>query len=209
MNTRKSGKASGHATFLYNSSGGLPRVTGRMNVYTGGCERQPAPETGDGMEQAGAGETRVTGAHAGVSFAGEEILLDGGAFRDCSFERCHLHYDGGALPVLTGCRFSDCAWFFGDAAADTLAMLAALNQGGFSAMVERTLDGVRSGAVLNRAPPGTRPAGRRGRAIDLGFGQFPVPRVLRRAIPAGVAPAGPEQAPEQATVTTDRKENSE
>ena len=157
------------------------------------------------MGQAVAGQTRVTGAHAGVSFTSEEILLDGGAFHDCSFERCHLHYDGGVLPVLSGCRFSDCAWFFGDAAADTLTMLAALNQGGFSAMVERTLEAVRSGAVLEQAPADTRPTGRRGRAIDLGFGQFPVPRVLHRPARAGATRAGSPTA----TATTDRKENDE
>lgn len=157
------------------------------------------------MAQAVSGTQRVAGAHAGVSFAGEEILLDGGAFRDCSFERCHLHYDGGTLPVLTGCRFSDCAWFFGEAAADTLAMLAALNQGGFSAMVERTLEGVRSGAVLAPAPADTRPAGRRRRSIDLGFGQFPVPRVLHRPAAAGAAGAGVSRA----TASTDRKEDRE
>ncbi len=132
------------------------------------------------MGQAVSGDMRVAGTHTGMSFAGEEVLLDGGAFRDCSFERCHLHYDGGALPVLSGCRFTDCAWFFGEAAADTLTMLAALRQGGFSAMVENTLEAVRSGAVLRDADSGTRPTGARRRAIDLGFGRFPVPRIVRR-----------------------------
>lgn len=133
------------------------------------------------MTQSDAGATWIRGSHLGVSFTGEDVLLDGGVFRDCRFEACRLHYDGGALPVLTGCHFADCGWFFGGAAADTLSMLSALRQGGFDQVVDSTLDAIRSGAVA--MPTAAEPAngGPRRRVIDLGFGRFPVPRVLRRA----------------------------
>jgi hypothetical protein len=160
-------------------------------MHTAGCEvgagcrayakTAVAAKPGTQMMQSAAGETWVRGSHLGVSFTGEDILLDGGVFRDCRFEACRLHYDGGALPVLTGCHFADCGWFFGGAAANTLSMLAALRHGGFDRIVDSTLDAIRSGEVA--MPVATEPAngGPRRRVIDLGFGRFPVPRVLRRS----------------------------
>jgi hypothetical protein len=132
------------------------------------------------MTQSDAGETWISGSHLGVSFTGEDILLDGGVFRDCRFEACRLHYDGGTIPVLSGCHFADCGWLFGGPAANTLSMLSALNRGGFDGVVERTLDAIRSGAVAMPAPTETANSGLRSRVIDLGFGKFPVPRLLRR-----------------------------
>ncbi|SDU48310.1 hypothetical protein [Stappia sp. ES.058] len=135
------------------------------------------------MTQSDAGESWVRGTHLGVALTGEDIVLDGGVFRDCRFNACRLHYDGGMLPVLTGCHFDDCSWLFGGPAANTLSILSALNQGGFDAVVERTVAAIRSGAIGVPAPA-EQPAERgRRRVIDLGFGQFPVPRVLRRSRP--------------------------
>ena len=119
--------------------------------------------------------------HRGETFRDAEILVDGRAFEGCAFERCRLVYGGGVTPVINGCRFSDCAWTFSDAAADTLAMLAGLHQGGFAPMVEATLEAVRKGAVTRH--PAAPPAEERGapqRMIDLGFGRFPVPRIVVR-----------------------------
>lgn len=159
-------------------------------MHTAGCEvgggcrafakSAIAAKPGTQMMQSDAGETWVRGSHLGVSFTGEDILLDGGVFRDCRFEACRLHYDGGVLPVLMGCHFADCGWLFGGAAANTLSMLSALNQGGFDGVVERTLEAIRSGAVAMPAPADTASGRPRRRVIDLGFGRFPVPRVLRR-----------------------------
>ncbi|MAA97184.1 MAG: hypothetical protein CMN86_02710 [Stappia sp.] len=120
--------------------------------------------------------------HRGETFRDAEILVDGRAFEGCAFERCRLVYAGGATPVINGCRFSDCAWTFSGGAADTLAMLAGLHQGGFAPMVEATLEAVRKGAVASRpaAPAAEGGGGKAQRMIDLGFGRFPVPRVLVR-----------------------------
>ena len=54
--------------------------------------------------------------------------------------------------------------------------------GGFAPMVEATLEAVRKGAVASRpaAPAAEGGGGKAQRMIDLGFGRFPVPRVLVR-----------------------------
>ncbi|WP_417772020.1 hypothetical protein [Stappia sp.] len=128
-------------------------------------------------------EPVAAGSHRGRVFRGETVVVDGGEFRDCAFENCRLVYRGGAIPVISGCRFHDCGWSFAEAAANTLAMLAGLNQGGFTDLIGATLEGIRSGAALSsaaEAPVKGASAGRRERVIDLGFGVFPVPRIVRR-----------------------------
>lgn len=119
------------------------------------------------------------GVHRSETFRDAEIRVDGRTFESCRFERCRLVYAGGATPVINGCRFTDCAWSFSNGAADTLAMLAGLYQGGFAPMVEATLDAVRRGAVAS-APPARTGEQSPQRMIDLGFGRFPVPRVVVR-----------------------------
>jgi len=146
----------------------------------------------------------VRGTHSGTRFHGRTVILDGGAFRDCSFEACRIVYCGGELPVLQGCRFANCGWAFSEAAANTLTMLTALHQGGFEGVVEPTLEAIRSGALA--AGPSSATGGRTGesaggetaggeaparaRTIDLGFGVFPIPRIVHRARSARTSPAG-------------------
>ncbi|MCA1299078.1 hypothetical protein [Stappia indica] len=125
--------------------------------------------------------------HRGVTFQDREVLLDGGAFHGCVFIRCHMVYEGGVPPVLSGCHFEGCRWGFAGAAANTLLMLGALRQGGFEAVVDRTLAAIHDGSVLNSpaaeavASTMNVSSSATGRgAIDLGFGTFPIPRILRR-----------------------------
>ncbi|WP_051241719.1 hypothetical protein [Stappia stellulata] len=143
------------------------------------------------MAQSDAEKNWIRGTHLGVAITGEDIVLDGGVFRDCRFDACRLHYDGGMLPVLTGCHFNDCTWLFGGAAANTLTMLSALNQGGFDVIVERTLAAIRSGTIARPAPVEQASTPGRRRVIDLGFGQFPVPKVLRRSAARPTGGSGP------------------
>lgn len=121
--------------------------------------------------------------HQGVTFSGEDIRLDGAAYRACVFRDCRMRYEGGPLPVLEGCDFVGCSWAFDGAAANTLLMLGALNQGGFAPVVEATLAAIRSGDVLaTPAQPATAARSPGARVIDLGFGRFPVPRLRRRPV---------------------------
>ncbi|WP_349359167.1 hypothetical protein [Stappia sp.] len=142
----------------------------------------------------------VRGTHHGARFHGRTVIVDGGAFRDCSFESCRIVYCGGALPVLQGCRFADSRWTFSGEAANTLTMLTALHQGGFGGVVEPTLEAIRSGALAaglpaaTAAPEGDTARGgspARARTIDLGFGVFPIPRIVRRPRSDRTPPAGP------------------
>lgn len=98
-------------------------------------------------------------------------------------------YEGGALPVLSGCSFKDCRWTFGVAAGNTLAFLSALSKGGFRPLVEETLQALLSGSMLqqpNAEDEWTGDASRRPPLpprIELGFGTFPVPRIVKMPKP--------------------------
>ncbi|NRG16246.1 hypothetical protein HPQ64_00930 [Rhizobiales bacterium] len=120
------------------------------------------------------------------TFYGETIVLDGSEFRDCSFKDCQLTYSGGALPVLSGCGFERCRWAFGEEAGRTLSFLSALHAGGFSSMVEETLSAIRGGSlstIEEAQQPDSRASSDAGTSrpnrIDLGFGVFPVPRIVK------------------------------
>ena len=78
-----------------------------------------------------------------ITFKGKKIVLDGGSFYNCEFDRCILVFNG-LLPVtLEGCSFNDCSWEFRGPAANTLGFMKALYQGGATDLIENTLQGIR------------------------------------------------------------------
>lgn len=123
------------------------------------------------------GGPAVRSVHRGETFRQAVLRVDGRHFDGCRFEGCRLVYGGGVTPIITACQFDNCSWSFADGAANTLAMLAGLAQGGFAPVVEPTLEAIRT-ATLQVSQAG--PAGSPQRFIDLGFGTFPVPRVVMR-----------------------------
>lgn len=78
----------------------------------------------------------------GLSYNHQTVALDGETFRDCEFASCRLIYSGGALPLLEGCRFTDCAWEFQHAAADTLDYLKLMWTMGAKTAVQTTIKGI-------------------------------------------------------------------
>lgn len=96
----------------------------------------------------------VQGRHKDRNFFEKTVMLDGSSFTGCAFARCTLNYSGGEIPALSGCRFDDCAWQFGGEAANTIAFLSGMYQGGFDRLIESTFHEIRRGAMVSqdRAP---------------------------------------------------------
>ena len=82
--------------------------------------------------------------HTGALFNHETIALDGESFEGCEFRACRLVYSGGAVPVMTGCRFEGCEWKLEGAAADTLAHLKLMWVQGAKAPVQALIKEITS-----------------------------------------------------------------
>jgi hypothetical protein len=54
------------------------------------------------------------------------VTLDGGTFHHCTFNRCHLRFNGLALPDLDKNTFNNCQWDFGTHAGQTLTFMQIL-----------------------------------------------------------------------------------
>ncbi|MDF1606907.1 hypothetical protein PZ897_01820 [Hoeflea sp. YIM 152468] len=97
----------------------------------------------------------VQGRFSNRSFVEKAVMLDGSTFSDCVFSHCRLVYSGGDIPVLTGCQFNECNWQFSGDAANTIAFLSSMYQGGFDRLIESTFHEIRRGAMINQpALPG-------------------------------------------------------
>ena len=97
-------------------------------------------------------------AERGKAFSGAAISLDGRSFIKCSFDNCTFTYAGGELPVISDCSFNDCRWQFAGGAANTIAFLSGMYNGGFDKLVEDTFHEVRKGIAVedgNTASAGT------------------------------------------------------
>ncbi|MCY0093642.1 hypothetical protein [Hoeflea ulvae] len=95
----------------------------------------------------------IKGKFKDQSFFDKNIALDGSAFVNCVFSKCTMVYSGGEVPVLSGCRFSDCGWQFGNEAANTIAFLSGMYRGGFDSLIESTFHEIRRGAMISRPVP--------------------------------------------------------
>jgi hypothetical protein len=59
----------------------------------------------------------------GKTCADATIVLDGNAYRECTFRDYKLVFAGGELPELVSCAFHDCKFGFEGPAANTVAFL--------------------------------------------------------------------------------------
>jgi hypothetical protein len=57
---------------------------------------------------------------------GVNVDLDGNAYTRCVFDRCRMHFSGGALPTFKDVKFRDVIWHWDGAAGNGLALLSAL-----------------------------------------------------------------------------------
>lgn len=114
----------------------------------------------------------------GKVYRDKSLSLDGKHFENCTFDRCRLDYAGGLPPVLTGCSFENCEFTFSGAAAYTLAFLGGMHGGGFSAIVERTFQGIRDGEFLTVPVQDTGPRKPPGPAADAHPLASRIPRVV-------------------------------
>lgn len=80
----------------------------------------------------------------GKTYRGLRVQLDGGSFRDCTFEDCRLHFSGAFGVELTNCKFKNgCSWHVDGHAKETLDFLRTLYREGGPRIVETTFDTVR------------------------------------------------------------------
>jgi hypothetical protein len=68
--------------------------------------------------------------------AGEEIVIDGVTFVNCTFAGARLRYTGGPHPRFLNTSVNDSAWIFEDSALRTIQVLQALADGEGRPMVE-------------------------------------------------------------------------
>lgn len=86
--------------------------------------------------------------YSGETFRGEVVQLDGRRFESCSFVECEMRYSGGDAPALVGCSFGKCTWSFSAEAANTLAFLSGMYNGGMDALVESTFQSVKDSSFV-------------------------------------------------------------
>ena len=83
--------------------------------------------------------------HEGAAFSNETVVLDGNDYRNCTFVDCVIVFRGTAAVSLNGVTTNNCRWTFEGAAGLTVKFMTALYQGGFSEMIEMTIDNIRRG----------------------------------------------------------------
>ena len=115
----------------------------------------------------------------GKVYREKSLSLDGKHFEDCLFDRCRLDYAGDIPPVLTNCSFENCEFSFSGKAAYTLAFLCGMHSGGFSAIVERTFQGIRDGAFMSVPVQDTNPRKAPARPADAHPLSFRIPRIVK------------------------------
>lgn len=71
------------------------------------------------------------------------IEVDGNQYDKCRFSNGTLVYRGGQPPRLVGCTFTGFSIEFLDSAANTLTFMTMMQAGGFSSVIEPTLDNIR------------------------------------------------------------------
>ena len=84
--------------------------------------------------------------HRDEEFTERTLVLDGQAFINCDFKQCTLIYEGGGYPVIEGCKFNACRFYFDGPAGRTLALLANMMSGGLADVVEKIFADIRNHA---------------------------------------------------------------
>jgi hypothetical protein len=78
-------------------------------------------------------------------FSGEQVVLDGKHFEDCTFDTCQLVYRGGTPPNFVRCDFAAPRFVFQDAAQSTVQLMSAIYNGIDERIIEKTFDEIRKG----------------------------------------------------------------
>ena len=83
------------------------------------------------------------------TFEGQNVLLDGNEFIDCTFKNCKIEYRGFAGFNLESNSVTNCSWIMGNPAANAINYLAALYAQGGDArkLVEGTFENIRTGKI--------------------------------------------------------------
>ena len=84
--------------------------------------------------------------YQGATFTNETVVLDGNDYSNCTFTDCVIVFRGTATVSLNEVTTNNCRWTFEGAAGLTVKFLTALYQGGFSEMIEMTIDNIRRGS---------------------------------------------------------------
>jgi hypothetical protein len=84
--------------------------------------------------------------------SGERVVLDGNDYTQCLFQNCEIVFGARGKVTLDHCTFDSCSFTFDGPAQDTLLFLTGLYGIG-PAVVERTFDSIRSGALPIKPPP--------------------------------------------------------
>jgi hypothetical protein len=111
------------------------------------------------------------------TFSYEEVPVDFHAFIDCRFDHCTMIYSGRDTLRMDRCMLENVQWFFTDAAARTLRVLAEIYHGfgeAGSAQVEAIFHDIRTGAV-DSGTYSTPPSGTLGATPPTGT-SGPMPR---------------------------------
>ncbi len=94
--------------------------------------------------------------YQGATFTNETVVLDGNDYRNCTFTDCVIVFRGTAAVSLNGVTANNCRWTFEGAAGLTVKFMTALYQGGFSEMIDLTIENIRRGS---HQQPGAPPVG--------------------------------------------------
>lgn len=78
-------------------------------------------------------------------FSGEQVVIDGKHFEDCSFDTCTLVYQGGVPPNFVRCEFAAPRFVFEEAAQSTIQLMSAIYNGIDERIIEKTFDEIRKG----------------------------------------------------------------
>ncbi len=86
-----------------------------------------------------------------MAFEGKNIVLDGGSFYACQFNRCKLIYNGMMAVTFDECSFDNCEWQFAGPALNTIGFMQALYAVGAKDLIENTFQNIR-GETVEQGP---------------------------------------------------------
>jgi hypothetical protein len=87
------------------------------------------------------------------TFRKEDVHMDFNQFLNCTFIDCNLIYHGYGPIGMEGCSFKNVRWSFSDAAANTVAFMAALYAGageGGRQLIDKTFENIKAGQPFKK-----------------------------------------------------------
>ena len=88
-----------------------------------------------------------------ATFTNQRVVLDGNDYVNCRFTNCELVFRGTDTVSMNGVTADNCRWTFDGAAGLTLKFLSALYHGGFSEMIDLTIQNIRQGSPQQPGAP--------------------------------------------------------